>query len=91
VLANIAICENPDQLVKSVNVLDALYWISETWEDVKSETIQKCFARSGFKFYERFTAQDTDDIKDLQSLVNLITSELGQETIKVEEYLDAEN
>ena len=42
-----AICAS--QLLKEVDVLQAIYWIKQTWDDVKAETIQKCFKNCGFK------------------------------------------
>ena len=37
------------QLLKEVDVLQAIYWIKQAWDDVKAETIQKCFINCGFK------------------------------------------
>ena len=31
-------------LIKSVNSLDAIYWVYQVWIDIKLETIRKCFA-----------------------------------------------
>ena len=40
-------------VIKSITVKHALYWASQAWEKVKSETIQKCFANAGTGFYEQ--------------------------------------
>ena len=37
------------QLLKEVDVLQAIYWIKQAWDDVKAGTIQKCFKNCGFK------------------------------------------
>ena len=36
------------QLLKEINVLKAIYWIKQAWNDVKSNTIAKCFKKCGF-------------------------------------------
>ena len=35
-------------LAKRVNVLDAIMWLKNAWDNVKPTTIQKCFAKCGF-------------------------------------------
>lgn len=36
-------------LIKSLNVLDAVNWINMAVKEVKRSTVQKCFAKAGFK------------------------------------------
>ena len=36
------------QLLKEINVLKAIYWIKQAWNDVKCDTIAKCFKKCGF-------------------------------------------
>ena len=36
------------QLLKSINVLKAIYWIKQAWNDVKCNTITKCFKKCRF-------------------------------------------
>ena len=36
------------QLLKERNVLKAIYWIKQAWNDVKCDTIAKCFKKCGF-------------------------------------------
>ena len=36
------------QLLKEKNVLKAIYWIKQAWNDVKCDTIAKCFEKCGF-------------------------------------------
>jgi hypothetical protein len=31
------------ELCKEINVLDAVYWISESWKETRIETVSKCF------------------------------------------------
>lgn len=30
-----------------INVLDAMHWVTASWEDMKPETIQNCFRKAG--------------------------------------------
>ena len=36
------------QLLKKINILKAIYWIKQTWNDVKCDTVAKCFKKCGF-------------------------------------------
>ena len=36
------------EFAKSVTVFDAIRWISSTWNNIREETILKCFRRAGF-------------------------------------------
>ena len=37
------------QLLKGINILQAIYWVHNAWKHVEAFTIQKCFAKCGFK------------------------------------------
>ena len=37
------------QLLKGINILQAIYWVNNAWKHVEASTIQKCFAKCGFK------------------------------------------
>ena len=36
------------QLLKEINALKAIYWIKPAWNDIKCDTIAKCFKKCGF-------------------------------------------
>ena len=36
------------ELLKQVNVLDAIYWVKNSWDEVEQSTIVKCFKKCGF-------------------------------------------
>jgi hypothetical protein len=38
------------KLLKQISVLDAIYWIANSWSEVETSTIQKCYFRSGSSF-----------------------------------------
>ena len=40
--------EKDCQLLKEINVLKAIYWIKQIWNDVKCDTIVKWFKKFGF-------------------------------------------
>ena len=40
--------KDSSQLSKEINVLKAIYWIKQAWNDVKCDTIAKCFKKYGF-------------------------------------------
>ncbi|XP_041378800.1 tigger transposable element-derived protein 4-like [Gigantopelta aegis] len=56
------------QLLKDINVLQAIYWIHSSWKEVESSTIKKCFERCGFQSVEENTSNrdnsDEDDDDD---------------------------
>lgn len=60
----------PD-LLKQLTVLDAIYWIHNSWMEVEQSTITKCFIKAGF-VYESFsnsvssaTSSDNDEENEL--------------------------
>jgi hypothetical protein len=44
-------------------VLDAIYWISNSWNDLDNSTIQKCFKRCGF-IHQENVENNTDNESD---------------------------
>ena len=42
------------EVSSSVNVLQAISWITQTWRSVKESTITACFAKSGFIHCHQF-------------------------------------
>ena len=42
-------CNTASELVKLVNILDAILWIKDVWSSLPSSTIQKCFTKCGFQ------------------------------------------
>ena len=45
-------CHCGSELLKLITVLDAIYWIKSSWDEVESSTIVNCFEKCGFKFGE---------------------------------------
>ena len=42
-------CNTASELVKLVNILDAILWIKDVWSSLPSSTIQKCFTKCCFQ------------------------------------------
>ena len=56
---------NGSDLLKQISVLDTIYWISNSWNDLDNSTIQKCFKRCGFihqENVEKYTDNESDDV-----------------------------
>ena len=65
------------EFLKLINVLDSIYWVKNSWDEVDPSTIVKCFAKCGFQFdndrvqTEAETADNDEDIPlRLVSLAN---------------------
>ncbi|KAI6652943.1 Tigger transposable element-derived protein 6 [Oopsacas minuta] len=76
VLSRVESCDSGQGLIKSITVKHALYWAAQAWENVKSETIQKCFAIAGFGFYEH---ANLDHEENIQNMIDDLSSSLGIE------------
>ena len=47
VISKIDECDSASEVIKSVDILQAIRWVSQAWEEVKQETISKCFRKAG--------------------------------------------
>lgn len=47
-LAKIDICKTNCSLIKSINILDPIYWIAKSWNETQENTIIKCFRDTGY-------------------------------------------
>ena len=59
------------QLLKEINVLKAIYWIKQAWNDIKCDTIVKCFKKCGFvdnivkNLAEKLFASTVDELREI--------------------------
>ena len=99
VLARIEDCETVTDVVKSVNILMAIRWVSEAWKQVKPDTIKKCFRRAGILADDMAVAHipDADPFEDVDenaaALQELIDAHSGgaENSCHAEEYVEGEN
>ena len=63
-------------LAKSVTVLDAVHWLSESVKAVKPITATKCFKKAGFEITEPVGDEDPEDDLPLAQLLTSVTSHL---------------
>ena len=77
VLAKIDTCSTASEIVKSVNILTAIRWVAQAWEQVKEETIRKCFKKAGVLDDELYVvtcgmdSQDNDPFLDVDASTQL--------------------
>ena len=64
------------QLLKEIiNVLKAIYWIKQAWNDVKCDTIAKCFKKCGFvdntaeNLAEELSSITVDELREIMKKV----------------------
>ena len=73
-------------MIKSVNLLDAVNLLSETWKCVKQETISNCYKHAEFTVNE--DCQDNEiDVLDDVSLPGSMTREELEAHIEIDEEL----
>lgn len=75
VLAKIEECSTAKKVIKSLNILHAIRWTSQTWNEVTPDMIKKCFRKVGilnkaFEVVHRQEAEedpflDLDDVDDV--------------------------
>ncbi|XP_060603677.1 uncharacterized protein LOC132756591 [Ruditapes philippinarum] len=66
------------ELLKQISILDAIYWLSNAWDEVTELTIQKCFKKSGF-------AVDFSKIDQNESVCASDEIEIGSNTLGIEQ------
>ena len=98
VLSKIDECETASEVANSVNILIAIRWVAQAWENVKEETICKCFRRAGVLNstmdvvsceIEEDPFADIDESADLQGLMNDILP--TNVSCSVQEYVNGDD
>ncbi|KAK3090197.1 hypothetical protein FSP39_009953 [Pinctada imbricata] len=66
-LAKMDEIQRASELCKGITVLNAVYWISKSWEETKGSTIESCFQKAGFSAIDpdRNDDDDSDDDDDI--------------------------
>ena len=96
VLSKIEECTSAAEVVNSVDVLLAIRWINKAWNEVKEETIQKCFRKAGIldeDLNPLTLVDDVDPFAEADALLqDLITQSMPtSESCSVEEYINGES
>ena len=65
------------EMVKEVDILEAVRWISEAWSMVSEDTIQKCFQKCGFIREICEEAESAEIDKEFEELVRCIGSDVA--------------
>uniref|UniRef100_A0A1X7UNP5 DDE-1 domain-containing protein n=1 Tax=Amphimedon queenslandica TaxID=400682 RepID=A0A1X7UNP5_AMPQE len=87
-------CTSASEVAQSINVLTAVRWISQAWNEVKPETITKCFKSAGMLNSESevHIIDEDDPFASLDSDFNeLITQTVGTNGCSADEYLNGDN
>jgi len=77
------------EFAKSVTVFDAIRWISSAWNNVREETILKCFQRAGFTSPET-NLQEQEDSTSESNLVSALPEALQFEVASEDNILENE-
>lgn len=92
-------CKSANEIAMSVNVLDAIIWIKESWDLVRTYTISKCFEKCGF--HQEMGNNDCEvssphddnsdmiSISNMQNLINQLQSDNG--SASAETFLNFDN
>ncbi len=48
-----SLARSPTEAAKKIDVFTAIHWVSQAWQQVAAETIQKCFNKVGFKQFHQ--------------------------------------
>ena len=67
------------ELLKQITVLDAIYWVKNSWDEVESSTIVKCFAKCGFKFSDSENVDSEVETPDIDEDIPLRLVSLANE------------
>ena len=79
VCSKVNVSSNASEIVKSVDLLMSIEWGKQAWDEVSSDTIIKCFKRTGL-YPEAKVEEDEDDpfegeeLSSLQLLVNSLNT-----------------
>ena len=78
VLARVNEKKSASEIVKSLNVLQTIQWVQESWKDVTNATIKNCFEKFGIvKRHEELTEVEDEDDLEFAALVREFTPDIS--------------
>ena len=78
VVSKIDDCNSATEVSKSVDLLQAIRWIAQAWEDVSESTIKKCFIKAGFLSEDETPVSFSDEHQEFDPFQELADSDLVQ-------------
>ena len=76
VVTKINDCNSATEMSKSVDLLQAISWIAQTWEKVSESTIKKYFIKAGFPSEDESPVSFTEEHQEFDPFQELEDSEL---------------
>ena len=77
----IAAAENAktaQEIAKSIQVIDCLFWIKDAWNQIKNETIMNCFRKAGFNVNCSEGDESNSDVTIVEEM-KLVDSTISQQ------------
>ena len=71
------------EIAKQVDVLQAIEWVAEAWDEVTTKTIRNCFSKCEF---DKKSCEDEDSVLDDE--FKALFNELADSSMNTEEYVD---
>lgn len=87
-LSTIDNLQNTDELEKSINIVNALIWISTAWKNVKEQIINNCFTKAGFGLNKSEHNKDLNEEYDSEDEIPLSEFILENTEISFTEYVE---
>ena len=81
------------EIVKSVNLLMAIQWGKQAWDEISQDTIAKCFNKVGLvPDANTIEGNDDDDLFEVEDMLSLeeLCKKLGEESTAAKEFVNAD-
>lgn len=95
ILAQMDTVANANELVKSVTVLDAIYFLNSAWQEVSCDTIKNCFKKAGFRHQpsafdknDQFDSEDELPLSTIAEMSKMLQQVIGDQNINPKDFLD---